>query len=50
MNKIITIGGEHHNGLGLARIFGLNNYEVHSLVVSEKKIKFSLEIKICKVF
>lgn len=53
MNKIITIGGEHHNGLGLARIFGLNNYEVHSLVVSEKKSNFlskSKFVKFSKIF
>lgn len=36
-NKVFIIGGDHHNGLGLARIFGLNGIKVHAIVISEKK-------------
>ena len=40
MNKIIIVGGDHHNGLNLARIFGLNGYEVICYVVSDCKKSF----------
>lgn len=36
-NKVIIIGGDHHNGLGLARIFGLNGKKVFAVVISNKK-------------
>lgn len=36
-NKVIIIGGDHHNGLGLARIFGINGKKVISVVISAKK-------------
>ena len=36
-NKVIIIGGDHHNGLGLARIFGLNGKNVFAVVISNKK-------------
>ena len=36
-NKVIIIGGDHHNGLGLARIFGLNGKKVFAVVISDKK-------------
>ena len=48
MNKVLIIGGEHHNGLGLARICGLNNFEVHSFVVSSKKTNFLKKSKFVK--
>lgn len=42
MNKIevIIVGGDHHNGLGLARIFGLNNIVVHAVIVDKTKKAF----------
>ncbi len=40
MNKIIIVGGDHHNGLNLARIFGLNGYEVICYVISDCKKSF----------
>lgn len=36
-NKVIIIGGDHHNGLGLARIFGSNGKRVTAIVISKKK-------------
>lgn len=36
-NKVVIIGGDHHNGLGLARIFGLNKKKVFAVVISDKK-------------
>lgn len=36
-NKVIIIGGDHHNGLGLARQFGLNGKKIDAVVVSKKK-------------
>lgn len=36
-NRVIIIGGDHHNGLGLARIFGLNGKMVTAIVISNKK-------------
>lgn len=36
-NIIIIVGGDHHNGLGLARIFGKHNCAVHSYVISDLK-------------
>lgn len=32
MHEVVIVGGNHHNGLGLARIFGLNGIVVHSVV------------------
>ena len=37
MNKVIIVGGDHHNGLNLARIFGLNNVLVDAVVVTPYK-------------
>lgn len=39
-NVVYIVGGDHHNGLGLARIFGLNGVEVRSLVVGDCKKSF----------
>lgn len=36
-NRVIIIGGDHHNGLGLARIFGLNGKKITAIIVSNKK-------------
>lgn len=36
-NRVIIIGGDHHNGLGLARIFGLNGKKVSAIIISNKK-------------
>ena len=37
MNKVIIVGGDHHNGLNLARIFGINNVPVEAVVVTPYK-------------
>lgn len=39
-NVVYIVGGDHHNGLGLARIFGLNGIEVRSIVVGNCKKSF----------
>ena len=52
-NKIIILGGDHHNGLNLARVFGIHGYEVYSYVVSKMKrsiISSSKYVKKCLVF
>jgi len=36
-NRVIIIGGDHHNGLGLARIFGLNGKKITAIIISCKK-------------
>lgn len=36
-NRVIIIGGDHHNGLGLARIFGLNDTKITAIIISNKK-------------
>ena len=38
--NIIIVGGNHHNGLGLARIFGINGYKVIVVVVDKCKKSF----------
>lgn len=35
-NKVIIIGGDHHNGLNLARIFGLNGKKVFAVVITDQ--------------
>ncbi len=37
MNKVICIGGNHHNGLNLARIFGVNNIKPYAIIVDTNK-------------
>lgn len=44
-NKVIIIGGEHHNGLNLARIFGLNNVHVDVIIIGNKKASFIAKSK-----
>ena len=39
-NIVFIVGGDHHNGLGLARIFGLNGVEVRSIVVGDCQKSF----------
>lgn len=34
-NKVILIGGNHHNGLGLARSFGVNGIKPYGIIVGE---------------
>lgn len=34
-NKVILIGGNHHNGLGLARSFGVNGIKPYGVIVGE---------------
>ena len=51
--KIIIFGGDHHNGLGLARILGKNGFDVYSVVVCPRNrcwLKFSKYIKKCAIF
>ena len=42
--EIIIVGGNHHNGLGLARIFGLNGMKVNSIVIDEHSKKSFLRL------
>lgn len=35
MNKVILIGGDHHNGLGLARSFGINGIRPYGIIVKK---------------
>lgn len=52
-NVVYVVGGDHHNGLGLARIFGLNGVEVRCLVAGDCKKSFlrkSRYVSECKVF
>lgn len=51
--KAIIVGGNHHNGLGLARSLGGNGIEVHSIVADECKKSFLAHSKFvssCTVF
>lgn len=51
--EVIIVGGNHHNGLGLARIFGLNNIVVHAMVVDHNKKSFldsSKYVSDCLIF
>lgn len=43
--EVIIVGGDHHNGLGLARIFGINKVKVHSFVISENSKSFLAKSK-----
>lgn len=44
LNKVILLGGNHHNGLGLARIFGINGIKPYGIIIGkDSKRKF-----ICK--
>ena len=35
MNKVILIGGNHHNGLGLVRSFGVNQISPYGIIVGD---------------
>lgn len=51
--EVIIIGGEHHNGLGLARILGLNGIRVHAYVIGDIKksfLRLSKYVEDCRVF
>jgi len=39
-NKVIIVGGDHHNGLNLARMFGRNKITVISIVISDNNYSF----------
>lgn len=39
MNKVILIGGSHHNGLGLVRSFGVNKISPYGVIVGENAEK-----------
>ena len=46
MNNIaLIIGGDHHNGLNLARILGRNSVEVHAIIISDKNYSFMAKSK-----
>lgn len=34
-NKVILIGGNHHNGLGLVRCFGMNGIKPYGIIIGE---------------
>ena len=36
-NKVILIGGDDHNILGLVRSFGINGIKPYGIIISEKK-------------
>ncbi len=48
MNKVIILGGNHHNGLGLLRIFGLNGIKPFSFVVGPTRKSFLSKSKYCQ--
>ncbi len=39
MNKVILMGGSHHNGLGLVRSFGVNGIAPYGIIIGEKAEK-----------
>lgn len=45
MNKVILIGGDHHNGLGLARSFGLNGIKPFGLIITSNNKSFIAKSK-----
>lgn len=52
-NIIIIVGGDHHNGLGLARIFGKHDFDVHSYVITDSNVSWiskSRYISVSKTF
>lgn len=51
--NVIIFGGDHHNGLGLARTLGANGFNIYSVVVSPYKrswLQYSNYIKKTDVF
>ena len=49
-NKVIIIGGDHHNGLGLARIFGLNGKKVFAVVITDQQKSWMVKSKFIEGF
>ena len=39
LNKVILIGGSHHNGLGLVRTFGINGINPYGIIIGKKSEK-----------
>lgn len=39
MNKVIIIGGDHYNSLGLARVFGINGIKPYGILTTHSKRK-----------
>lgn len=39
MNKVILMGGSHHNGLGFMRSFGVNGIAPYEIIIGEKAEK-----------
>lgn len=37
MNKVIIVGGVHHNALGIARVFGINGVRPYGILISSSK-------------
>ena len=37
MNKVIILGGDHHNALGLARVFGINGIKPYGVITTFSK-------------
>jgi predicted ATP-grasp superfamily ATP-dependent carboligase len=35
LNDVVLIGGNHHNGLGLVRSFGINGIKAYGIIVGE---------------
>lgn len=35
-NKVVLIGGDHHNGLGLVRTFGVNGIKPYGIIIEER--------------
>ena len=44
-SKVIIIGGDHHNGLNLARIFGLNGKKVFAVVITDQAKSWMVKSK-----
>lgn len=49
-NKVIIIGGDHHNGLGLARIFGLNGKKIFAVVITDQQKSWMVKSKFIEGF
>lgn len=37
MNKVVVLGGDHHNALGLARVFGINGIKPYGIITTISK-------------
>lgn len=47
-NKVIIVGGDHHNGLALARMLGLNNIDVVAVIVTDNDYSFMSKSRFLK--